>query len=963
MPNCLPFNHSRTFATFFLLTCTVLFSSTSFAQTFSLSGTFRDSKDQSTLAGVAISLSPASDTNNYLNTLSDVDGNFNFTGLTPGNYLLRANYLGYRAFRQTYALINSDLTLGNLNISSARNRLQGVTVTATQVATQQSGDTTAFNAGAYKTNPDANAEDLITKMPGITSENGAIKMNGEDVKKILVDGKEFFGDDPNAAIKNLPAEIIDKIQVFDKASDQAAFSGFDDGNSQKTINIVTKRGKNNGVFGKVTGGYGADFETGDDRYTVGGNINFFKGDRRITLVGLANNVNQQNFSSEDLLGVSSGSGGGGRGRSRAGGQGGTGGSYSGSDPSSNFLVSQQGGITTTQSAGINYSDQWSPKLKVSASYFFNRGVNENNTTLTRNYIVSDPDSALQYRETGLNTGTNVNHRATARLEWTIDSSNTIIFQPRVSYQSTETSRDLLGISALTDEHIAPSISSNSYSTSQTGYNLSNVLTYRHRFAKQGRTISLSLNSGYNEKSGNGSIYASNYYGGTDTFINDQQYTLESDGLNLSANLSYTEPLSKNAQLLVTYNPSLNKNNSDRHTYNRGGQYYDQLDTLLSNVYDNRYYYHRGGVGYRYSKDKINFNASLNAQYATLSGTQDFPNPLNIDRNFSDLLPQFNFNYKFSKTENIRIFYRSSTNPPSISQLQGIVDNSNPLLLRTGNPDLRQDYSHNLSVRYGKTGGQKGTGLFLFANGGYTAHYIGNSTFIALKDTVIAGTSLNRGSQLTKPVNIDGNWSARSFVTYAFPVKAIKTNLNLNAGVNYNRIPAIINGARNNSDNYIFNAGFVASSNISENLDFTLSSSGAYNIVENSLEGQGNFNYYSQNSSARINWIFLNRAQINTTLSHTWYEGLEASYNQNFLLWNASIGYKFLKNKSLLAEAYIFDILKQNRAIARTVTDSYIEDSRTDVLQRYGMLRLTYTLRAFKKDAPKMEDEGGPRMRP
>lgn len=969
MQNRLYLNISERLISRSFLLLLLLLPSAAFAQNVVVNGKIQDLKDHQPLTGVYVSIAPNGDTTRMQNALSDFDGNFIFQDVTPGSYLLRARYIGYSDLSRTIAVGNTGLDLGAIEMGTSNKRLEGVTVTATQIPGQQVGDTTQFNAGAFKTNPDANAEDLVTKMPGLTSENGTLKMNGEEVKKILVDGKEFFGDDPNAAMKNLPAEIIDKIQVFDRASDQAQFTGFDDGNSQKTLNIVTKPGRNNGVFGRLSAGYGADFETNDSRYNVGGNINFFNKDRRISIVGLANNVNQQNFSSEDLLGVTSSSGGsrggpgGGGGRNRAGGSGGSGGSFSGGDASSNFLVSQLGGITTTQSTGINYSDQWGPKLKVTASYFFNRGENVNNTTLTRNYIVSDPDSALQYAETGTNTGTNMNHRATARLEWTIDSNNTLIYSPRFSYQETESSRDLKGISAFTDAHISPSVSLNHYTTSQTGFNLNNQLTYRHRFAKQGRSISLNVNNSYNEKAGNGSIYASNYFGGADTLANDQQYSLDGQGLTLSANLSYTEPISKYSQIQINYNPSLNRNNSDRETYNRDGAYYDKLDTLLTNVYDNRYEYHRAGVGYRYNRDKFNFNATLNAQRAKLTGTQDFPTPLEIDRSFSDLLPMASFNYKFSKTENIRVFYRSNTNAPTITQMQNIVDNSNPLLLRTGNPDLRQDYSHNLSVRYGKTSGAQGTGLFLFANGGYTSHYIGNSTFIALSDTVIGGTVLNRGSQLSKPVNLDGNWNARSFATYAFPIKPIKSNFNLNAGVNYNRIPAMINGDQNIADNYTLNGGIVLSSNISENLDFTVSTSGAYNIVKNSLQNQGDYNYYSQSSSLKLNYIFLNRFQFNTNLNHTFYEGLGEAYNQQFLLWNAALGYKFLKNKSLLAEVYAFDILNQNRSIARTITDSYIEDSYTTVLQRYMMFRLTYTLRSFKSVASNQnmdQDQPGPR---
>jgi hypothetical protein len=932
----------------------------SFAQSAAVSGSLRDARTGEALSDVVVTLAPVADSSQILGDVSDSNGHFRIAGIAPGIYRLKAAFIGYEHFSQTVTVTGTDVDLGTLQLQQGAHTLNNVTVTAEAIRAQQSGDTTSFNANAYKTNPDATTEDLITKMPGVTSENGTLKVNGEQVQKVLVDGKEFFGDDPNAAIKNLPAEIVDKIQVFDRASDQAQFTGFDDGNTQKTINIVTKAGRANGSFGKISAGYGLDADTKDARYTIGGNINFFNGDQRISIVGLANNVNQQNFSSEDLLGVTSGSGGRGGGRGGRGGggrrSGGSSGGYGGGS-ASNFLVSQQGGITETQSGGINYSDVWGPKLKVSASYFFNRSDNENATSLTRNYIVSNPDSALVYRENGLNSSINDNHRATARLEWTIDSMNSLIVQPRFSYQENNTTRNLFGQTALgasTDQ----SSTNNRYEANNSGYTFNNQLTYRHRFAKPGRTLSLSFGTSYNDKSGDGSLYAQNLYSGINSDITDQRYDLDANGLTLSGNLVYTEPLTKLSQLMLTYAPSYNRNVSDRETYDRDGSEYTSLDTGLTNKFHNDYYYQRGGIGYRYNNQKINFNATLNAQYATLSGDQSFPYAVQVDRNFTDLLPQAMLNYRFSRTENLRFMYRTSTNAPSISQLQNIVDNSNPLLLRTGNPDLRQDYTHFLALRYGKTGGSKGTGLFIFANVNYVNNYIGNNTVIALNDTVVQNVFLQRGSQLSYPVNLDGDWSARSFITYSLPVKSIKTNLNLNAGINFNRTPAIINGLGNFANNYAINAGVVAGSNISENVDFTLSTNGAYNIVRNTLQGQTDYNYYSQTSSLRFNWIFLNDFVFRTDLNHTLYSGLGAGYDQSYLLWNASIGYKFLKNKAAQADLYAFDILKENRSISRNISDTYVEDAVTQVLQRYFMLRLTYTLRSFKSVAPAEEREPG-----
>ncbi len=283
-----------------LIFCLCFFSRSGQAQNmpFKITGKIIDASDGTPLVGVNVVLISRRDTNQRVGMGTDPEGGFRTGRPDPGSYLLRATYIGYKPLEMNVRVNQPEKDLGTLGLQPDVTELQGVVVEGRLIRVEQKGDTAQYNAGAFKTNPDASAEELVTKMPGISLESGAVKAQGEDVQRVLVDGREFFGDDATLALRNLPAEIIDKVQVFDRQSDQAQFTGFDDGQTQKTINIVTKPGKNSGQFGKIYAGYG----TGD-RYSVGGNINFFKGQRRITLVGLSNNVNQQNFSSQDLLGI------------------------------------------------------------------------------------------------------------------------------------------------------------------------------------------------------------------------------------------------------------------------------------------------------------------------------------------------------------------------------------------------------------------------------------------------------------------------------------------------------------------------------------------------------------------------------------------------------------------------------------------------------------------------------------
>lgn len=917
-------------------------STTAIAQPYSISGKVTDGKDP--IPGVTVTATKKE--GDKTGTIADESGLFQIKNLSSGSYTIKISYIGFSPLEKTVSIIDQDIDLGTLKMNVATETLKDVVVETKQIRVEVKGDTAQFNADAYKVNRDANAEDLLSKMPGVTSTGGTLKVNGEDVKEVLVDGKPFFGNDPNAAIKNLPAEVISKIQVFDKQSDQSRFTGFDDGNSQKAINIITKSGKNNGQFGKVYAGYGTK-----DLYAAGGNINLFNGDRRISIIGLSNNINQQNFSTEDILGVINSSG-----NQRGGGAPGGGGGRRGGPPRpgggtdvNDFLVGNQNGIAQTNSIGINYSDVWGKKIKVSGSYFYNSTDNNKQTELNRQYILSD--TSLLYNENSTTNSLNQNHRLNLRLEYEMDSNNSFIISPRVSVQDNNTNTSLYGQSMYNSD-VINSTATNNTTAKNNGYNISNDILYRHKFNKTGRTLSLMANTQLNNKVGDGSTYSLNTYNLNDSTLIDQQYTQTSSGYTLSGNVMYTEPIAKNMQLMATYRPSYTVNNANKETndiHMPEGTYTD-FDTLLSNKYNSTYMAHEGGFGLRFQKDrKIMGMIGLNGQYATLSGMQEFPTSFKLEKNFSNILPMAFINFRPSNTKNIRLMYRTSTDAPSISQLQDVVNNSNPLLLSTGNPDLKQAVQHRLMLRYNSTNTEKATSFFAFVMGNYANDYIANATFIPTQDTVFSnGTIVNQGSQISLPVNLDGYFNGKTFLTYGLPLSFIKSNLNLNTGFTYTRTPAMINNQLNLSNNYEFSGGLVLGSNISEKVDFTLSYTGNYNIAQNTLQSQSDYSYYYQVTSLKLNLLTLkDRLVWNTNINHNLYTGLTDGYDQSFFLWNAYVGYKFLKDRSLEAKLSVYDILNQNTAVGRTVTDTYIEDSYNNVLNRYFMLTLTYSLRNFK----------------
>lgn len=883
-------------------------------------------------------------------TTSDSTGFFLFTELQTGNYILLVSSLNYQDTYLAKTIDGSKKDLGIVILFEKTTELNVVDIVTNVTPVKQKGDTTEINAAAFKTNPDATAEDLVGKMPGISVQNGKVQAQGEDLQKVLVDGKEFFGNDASAVLKNLPAEVVDKIQIFDKKSDQSDFTGFDDGNTSKTINIVTKQQFRNGTFGKIFAGYGYD-----EKWKAGFTLNFFKDKRRVSILGNSNNINDQNFSSEDLLGVMSSSGTDGSGGRRGGSRGGQGGPTS---DAGNFLVDQKSGITQTQAFGINYADQWK-KVGITSSYFLNYTDNNSTNSLYRQYISNEP-GGLNYNENKINNSTNLNHRLNLRLDWKIDSTNSLLIQPKFSLQQNQALSNLNGLNLNSSSIL--SNTRNKYNSDLKGLNISAPLLYRHSFKKRGRTISTNINPSYNTSNGASNLETyTNYYTDTLTAIDTLNQLAERDikGLTLNSSLNYTEPLSQKSQLMLTYSNNLNKNNSDKETfdYSMSDGTYSKLDTTLSNKFASLYQANSVGTTYRFNDRKWNFSVGLSFQNATLKSDQVFPDMFGVNKTFNSLLPNGRFQYRFSTKKNLRITYRSSNNSPSVSQLQNVINNTNPLQLSTGNPDLKQDWSNNLVIRYSATNTEKVTAFYALMSATTTNNYIVSNTYIANSDTTIAsGVILSKGSQLTKPININGYYTLRSFNNYSFPIAKLKSNLSLNIGATYTHTPGMVNNAINYSNSVNLGFGFVVSSNISPKVDFTLSSNTTFNNISNTLQTQLNSNYYNQNSKFKIQFMPWKGLVAQTELNHQYNTGLSSAYNQNYLLWNAAIGYKFLKDKLAELRLSVFDIMKQNNSISRNNTETYFEDVQSNVLQQYYMLTFTYNIKKFKESKPKPAPE-------
>lgn len=924
-----------------LILILILFSQLN-AQNNFITGRVIDSKTKEPLSSANVLLFKLPDSS-MTGTATGRNGRFRIENVKPGMYALSVKYLGYKTHTTKFELTNKSIDVETISLERDSVEIDQVIVTEKLPVMVQSGDTTVFNAEAFKVNKDAVAEDLLTKVPGIQVEDGKVKAQGEEVKKVYVDGKTFFGDDPNAALKNIPADIIEKIQMFDQQSEQSQFTGLDDGNTSKAINIVTRINIQNGTFGKLTAGAGTD-----ERYNLGGNVNFFDQDQRISLVGQINNTNEQNFSAMDLLGAMGG------GSRRSGGR--SGGSFMGAPGGMGMpmgggfesLFAIPNGDTKTYAFGVNYNDKWFEDLEFGTSYFFNNTNSDLNSLLNREYFVSTFDGQT-YTENTFSESRNTNHRINLRMDYQIDSLNSIRFIPSFSLQKNKSESHLTAFTNTAESRL--NYSDNLTSSDMNGLNASSLLMYRHRFNSAGRSVSLSLNTSYKKNDGTQNTYSESIYYNSlfDSDTLNQLTDILNDGLTLSTELVYTEPVDQNNFFTINASHSFSTEKSDRKAFNFSDitNSYSLFDDSLSNIYKRDYTANALGIGYRYRKDKLSIHANINYNIAKLENEQEYPFNASLERKFYSFLPSLMVRYNISRDQNLNIFYRSFNNAPSATQLQNVLDNSNPLQLSIGNPNLSQETNHNLGVRFSTLNFSNMHSLFIMLSGSYRQNYIGNRTIIAGNDTTTsAGILLLPGTQLRIPENVTGYISLQSFLTYGMPFSFISSNFNTNFSVNYTRTPGIINDITNYSNSMRYGLGISISSNISTEVDFLISSTSYFNQVRNSSAERNNEDYFSQTTRLKFYWMLFSSFVFQSELNHNYDGGLSDQYDPNTFILNLYIGRKFFADNSGELRFSVADVLNQNNNISRRSTDYYTQEYSTNVVGRYFLLSFIYNIRAF-----------------
>ena len=903
-----------------------------------------DKETKDGVIGAIVEVVSVKNPNVRKHTTTGAGGAVSIGSLSAGSYEVSISFIGYATAKQTVT-VKGVTDLGTVELAPEAVAIEAVVKEVQALRTSQNGDTVAYNAAAFKVAADADVEGLLKKMPGITITNGTVEAQGEQVKKIFVDGKEFFAEDVSTALNSLPAQAVDRVEVFNKLSDNAEFSGMDDGEGYKAINIVTQANMRQGVFGKLYAGVGyqpkRDEVTQKVKYNAGGNVNYFHESSRLSIIGLWNNVNQQNFSFEDILGVTGGGGGMGGGRGRGVGQ---------------YMVRPQSGVARVGSIGVQYSDSWGEKdkLKLNGSYFFNSTRTKNRSVLEKWYTAPSPVDTLV--QSGYSNTLNMNHRLNLRLDWAINRNMSIMSRTNFSFQGNNPYSFSEGVQYGESGYNIMK----DYSTGESkAFRISEFLQYRVKLGKPGRTITVDGNVRYRvtptAETDSYSTLSTLYDPEQDTYYPDlrcvKSFAPVKDFVT-RANFTYTEPISKSSQLSAQYRFEYNDQQIDKLAYLTLSDF-DITgltpDASLSKLTSSQYFEHKVGPGYRYAKKKNNIVANVFYQRSTLNGMVDGKE---IKRKFDNVTYFVMGNFAFNAQNTLRMFVSSWTENPDVRNLQDIYDVSNAQFITKGNPDLRPAYSHNIRAHYVRSNIEKGRTFMLMFMAQFTQDYIGQSVDFNPGEMTIDEVEYNPLQYMTY-ANLDGYRSLRSHLSYGFPISPIKCNLNLMAGVNWTRTPSLINGETNMTSNMGYDAMFTLGSNISENIDFTIQWNGRFNDAKQSLAANGGKNqYFNHTASANLKWVFWKGFSITAAVNYNQYVGFTNDYNEDYLICNVYLGKKLFKNQLGEVLIGVNDLLNQNTAFARTVGSGYTQNSWNSVVGRYFTVQFTYNLRYFGKNATK-----------
>ena len=901
-----------------------------------VSGRLVDSSS-SPLARATVKLFTAN-SKDTLRTVSNNTGFFLFKNVPSGNFSIQVSNIGYSTQEKKFTKDErlEDIRLDDIVMLPSFTTLQEVIVSTPPIQVKE--DTVEYKADSFKVKPNSMVEDLLRKLPGVSvDKNGDITAQGKKVTRVKVNGKDFFGGDAKTATRELPADIIDKVQVVDDYGDLSSVSGIKDGEPEKVINLTLKKDKNKGVFGRGTVGYGTD-----DRYQGSVNANIFNNNKQLSVTGNVNNVNTSQFNA--------GGGGGGMdlnasGVGRAmtavvseGGSAAGGGRQGGGTNVTQGGASSSDGITSTYSIGTNYRQDFENKKgSIYGSYSFTRRLTDGIRDVSQQNFFETGSFTNNQNTIFYNQGNN--HRAFFNVEYNLDSFNYIKISPSFSYGNTNNDNNTL-FNFLQNEVKPTSEGRNEDSTLTTTPNFGLNMVYNHKFRKRGRNFSANVNLGTNssESESERLNFTRNLNLPVPVEVTLRQLIKQdNDNHNYGARLNYSEPVMKDRYLDLVYSYNLSFAKNDRQTYNRLPTGDLEPAPLLSNAFENTFINQRVSANIRTVKKKYNYTVGINIQPVNLSGYSITKDSSYTPQKRVNIFPVARLAYNFSRTRTLNFNYAGNARQPSFTQLQPVRDISNLQYQTQGNPGLKPEQYHNFSLFYNNFNFTSGKVFFVGTNLSFVKDKIANNN-IPLASS---------GAQLIIPENVDGYYNATGFYTFSKPFQNRKYVFSLNGTLNLNHNVTLIDSVRNVGNNILVSQGAVFEFNYKEWLEIDGGVRYSLNSTRYSLEGQQDidFSSWAFTTNSRVDlkggWVF--RYDFEYVLN----EGLAAGVNQNLAILNASFEKTIFKKKNGFLRFSAYDIFKQNTNISRTVSGNFITDTRTNRLTRYAMLTFTYRLNRFQ----------------
>lgn len=902
-----------------------------FAQKREVRGTVVDSATGSPLPGAKVMIGRLSDTS-ASGAICDRRGRFIVRGVFEGSNVLSVSYVGHKTHVDTVMIPKAGLTMDTIRLPEAMISTADVLVFGRAARVLQRGDTTEYNADAFRVDSNANADELVRQLPGVTMTDGSVRAQGEKVDQILVDGQPFFGNDVLATLVNLPTSIIDKVEIYDTKSDEAKETGVAEESTTKTINIITQEDKRRGYFGRALSGYGDEA-----RYEAYGVISHFDTLVRATILSMSNNINDQSFSFEDVIGaVTTESAGGGY--------------YIATDDNdalNSYYSPDKQGIIRTNAVGANVSTRFGTTSVASLNYVLHDRRSDAASSTLRQYFTSG-DSPQLFRQVDTSTSTDQRHQIIGNLRYDIDSSTRLTLRPNASFTNASTAAMLEGLTRIDG---MPQNSTASVSSTDV---LSNALaadaSLLRRFQNRRRSVMISLRASTSATDGTSSLLATStraeQRGRTDT--TDQRGIQDATSTSWAPTIAYNEPLGDNIMLRFSLDGSFASSRSDRRTSidpDRSGRYVE-LDTLLSNVFEQQTRTLASATSFIWSDSSVRFSAGIRYQSLQLDGESIFPTSVSTTRTFENVLPDLSLAFLALDDASLRFDYGISNVVPNIRQMQNVLNNSNPLLLSIGTPTLDQSLTHRLSTSYTTAIRSMSGFAYLFARAGYTTDPISSSTTIADRDTIANGIALAQGAQLTRPVNLDKAFDAGFDGYLSFDLDSLPLNVNVSTGFRFDQNPSLINGSSNRTSTTALNGSAGLDYRQDERFSVSANVSIDHSTVRNSLRQDLNTVFTNVSATASVDWTFWKGFVLRADISNRRNSGLSSGFGQNIALLNITLATKMFKGDQGELAIYVRDALNQNQAVDRIVQPGFTEDQRFMQLQRVVMARFSYKFRSF-----------------